>query len=519
MSQARYDAVVVGSGFGGTLTAHELVRAGLRVALLERGAWVQRGPHNWQPGGSVDLTPAYDFDSAFRVASGGQKPVMGLYSCVGGPSVFYGGVSLRLRAADFEPDPDVVGDSGARWPYAYDELEPHYTRAEVLLGVAGADDDPTAPPRSAPYPQVPAPLAATSRLLDGAARSLGLRPFRLPLAIHYGGTEGRAACQACTTCDTFACAVSAKNDLATGLLPELIARGLTLVPETVATSLCLRDGRIGAVEAVDRRSGRALRFEADLVVLAAGALSSPHLLLASGLAAYNPAADAIGKYLTRHVNGMVFGLFPSLPDGGRSFQKQLGFNDYYFGDAEARDVRGKLGSIQQVQAPPPALVRANTPLGIGLVVAPVLSRVTGLLVMAEDQPRPENGIALDAAQRDRFGLPQLVVTHRYTARDQAARRALLSRAQAILRRAGARIFYKHEIKTFSHAAGTVRMGLDPALAPLDPWCRFRGVENLFVIDASCLPTGGGVNPSLTIAANALRVGGAIAAGRLPPAGA
>jgi choline dehydrogenase-like flavoprotein len=213
-------------------------------------------------------------------------------------------------------------------------------------------------------------------------------------------------------------------------------------------------------------------------------------------------------------------MFPGgLPDGGRRFQKQLGFNDYYFGDAEARDVRGKLGSIQQVQGPPGELVKANAPRGLGplaFVVAPALSRVTGLLSMAEDQPRRENRLTIDPARPDSFGLPQLVIEHRYTARDEAARRALDRRAKALLRKAGGRIFYTHHVKTFSHAAGTVRFGEDPKGAPLDPWCRFRGVENLFVIDASFMPTGGGVNPSLTIAANALRVGEAIVHERLPP---
>jgi choline dehydrogenase-like flavoprotein len=66
--------------------------------------------------------------------------------------------------------------------------------------------------------------------------------------------------------------------------------------------------------------------------------------------------------------------------------------------------------------------------------------------------------------------------------------------------------YVHHIRTFSHAVGTVRMGTDPATSALDENCQFRGVDNLYVVDGSFMPTSAALNPSLTIAANALRVG-------------
>jgi choline dehydrogenase-like flavoprotein len=512
------DAIVIGSGFGGTMAAHELVGAGMRVLMLERGTWVRRGLHNWGPRGSVDLTPHYSFDTPYRVEDGRGTRVLGGYACVGGPSVFFGGVAYRLREDDFVPAPEIVGDSGAEWPLRYDDLEPWYARAERLMGVAGElGPDATEPPHSTPYPQRAASLTPTPRRLERAARDLGWHPSRLPLAINYDSTE-RAACIGCTACDTFACAISAKNDLATGMLPRLMARGLTLMPDTVAVRLVARGGRIAAVECVDKASGRRTTFSARMFLLSAGALGSPHLLMASGLDGLNPAGDAIGRYLTRHVNGMTYAYVPDLPDRGRQFHKQLGFNDFYFGDPQARGVRGKLGSIQQLQAPPRELVGANVPLALkplaGLV-ASGFDRVTGLLAMAEDQPRPENRLTIDRTHSDAFGLPRVVIRHRHTPRDHAARRALLARTRTLLKAAGARVFYTHISWTFSHAAGTVRFGHDPRTAPLDPWCRFRGLENLFVVDASVLPTGGGVNPSLTIAANALRVGEAIAHHRLP----
>ena len=112
--------------------------------------------------------------------------------------------------------------------------------------------------------------------------------------------------------------------------------------------------------------------------------------------------------------------------------------------------------------------------------------------------------------RDRFGLPRLRVHHEYTPRDERASALLVREAKRILRATGARLAWTHRIATFSHALGTVRMGTNPQTAPLDGHGRYRGLENLYVVDGSALPRSAGVNPSLTIAANALRIGTLVA---------
>jgi choline dehydrogenase-like flavoprotein len=508
---AECDVVVVGSGFGGTMAAHELLRAGARVVMLERGDWVRRGPHNRAPGAVGPLTPHYSLDTPYRVLAGGEAPVMGSYTCVGGPSVFYGGVSLRFRAGDFAACPEIVGDSGARWPFGYDELEPWYTRAEQVIGVAGeTGDDATEPPRRAAYPRPAGALSPTSRRIWQAARQLGLRPFRLPLAFNHAQTAERRACDACGTCDQFACALGAKNDLATAVLPHLLSRGLALCRRTVAVRLVARSGRVREVECVDRDSGRRTRIAASLFVLAAGALASPHLILASGLERHSPARGAVGRYLMRHWNAVVAGVFPRRPDPEGQFHKQVGIHDFYFGHPAVAEPAGKLGGLQQLATPPWALVKEHLPPGLSAFLEPLLPRITGLLAIAEDQPRVDNGVALAPSGHDRFGLPQLLVTHRYSARDAAAGRALVDQARRVLHRAGAWITRVHEIRSFSHAVGTLRMGTDPTTAPVDPEGRFRGLENLYVTDASVFPTSAAVNPSLTIAACALRVGARLA---------
>ena len=492
MLEEPYDAIVIGSGFGGAMAAHVLVEVGWSVLMLERGDWVERGANNWAADGVGPLTEHYSAE--FRT-----------FHCIGGPSVFYGGVAFRFRPEDFEHTPEIAGESGARWPWNYRDLEPYYTEAEQLLGVAGAAGaDPTEGERSRPYPQRPAPLAPISERIAHAARELGCTPFPLPLAINHTRQSGRRTCVACGTCDGFACAIEAKNDLATVVLRPLQQRGLDLRARAVATRIIAARGRVTDVEAVDRDTGLTTTYRARVVILAAGALATPHLLLASDLARLNPAGQYVGRYLMRHNNQIVFGIFPTPPNPGGGFHKQLAIHDYYFGHPSVRSPAGKLGGIQQLATPPVSLVRAQLPPLIRSVLAPWVNHLTGLLTIAEDQPRYENCVDLDTATSDRFGLPRLRVTHGYSDRDLAAGHALTARARAILRRAGAWGFYHHRIGTFSHAVGTVRMGTDPNTSPLDGDCRFRGLDNLWVVDGSVMPTSAGVNPSLTIAAIALR---------------
>jgi choline dehydrogenase-like flavoprotein len=502
-----WDAVVIGSGFGGAMVAHRLVAAGARVLMIERGDWVTRGELAWRPEASLELTDSYAKDIPYRCDRGAHGRVIGAYSCVGGPSVYYGCVAFRFRERDFVGDADVIGDSAAAWPFRYDDIEPYYARAEALLGIAGDDaGDPTAPRRSTPYPFAPAPLAPITMRVVEQAVNLGLSPFHLPLAINHTASDLRKACIQCRTCDTYACAIEAKNDVATMLIGPLVARGMTLQTRTVARRLEVERGRIARLHVVERDTGEARTIEAARFIIAAGALGTPHLILASKLDELSPARAAVGRYLMRHDNAMVFGFYPQRPDPDRRFHKQIAIHDWYFGDPGSGDVEEltKLGGVQQMMTPPKELVRAHLPLGTKTLIGALTEQLTGLLCIAEDQPRSANGVGVDWDVRDVYGLPQLVIDHSYSPRDRRANTALVRRARQLLEATGALFSHAHHVKTFSHAVGTVRMGIDPAASPLDADCRFRGIDNLWVTDGSALPTSAGVNPSLTIAANALR---------------
>ncbi len=498
---------MIGSGFGGAMAAWPLVHGGRDVLMVERGSWVAPGPQRWLPEGTITRTPHYRTANHYLARTDGGLKETTACSCVGGPSAFYGGVSLRFREADFLPAPEIIDGSGASWPISYQDLRPFYADAERILGVAGMEGgDPTEPPRSEGYGAPPSSLSEVSRRISEAARTMGLTPFRLPLAINHEAKENRSGCAACATCDTFACAVEAKNDLGTVVIPALLGLGMDLWPETVVTRIDAANGRIEAVELANRRTGTTQRVKADVVILAAGALGSPHLVLASGLERANPAGRLVGRYLTRHCSGIVFGLYPWLPRHEGRFHKQIGINDYYFGDPDGSEPAGKLGHIQQTQTPSIGSVGGEIGRVAGFCIKPLVRRITGLMVIAEDRPKHDNRAFVDTADEDRDGFPRLRIDHRYDARDLQARSLLAKRARQIHRQAGALATYLHKIDTFSHALGTMRMGDDPERAPLDRNGRFRGVEGLYVTDGSALPTAAGVNPSLTIAANALRIG-------------
>lgn len=488
------------------MAARKLVAAGMKVLMLERGSPVQRGPENWGLRGSLDLSIHNDKSTPLNVAKGGNKKVMGLYTAVGGPSAFYGGVSFRFREADFEKNEEIEGKNATGWPISYADLEPYYTEAEQILRISGETNiDPTEPKRSTEFPQGPAPLADISKKVKSSAEKLGLHPFQLPLAINYEDTS-RKTCISCTTCDTFACAIGAKNDLSTLVIPKLQAGGMELLSQMVVTRLIAENGQISGVEAVSKTTGERQVFKSKSVVLAAGALGSAHLLLASGLEKLNPGGQVIGRYLMRHVNAIIFGIFSGVADKEGRFHKQLAILDYYFGDQKIAPNFGKLGSLQQMPTPPMGLVQNEVPGPLGKLLSQGVRLLTGLLAIVEDQPQFSNSLTINPLVKDAFGLPQPIISHEYSQRDEAALKILTKQGKKIMYGAGAIAHYIHQIRTFSHAVGTVRMGSDPATSALDENCEFRGVKNLFVTDGSVMPTSAALNPSLTIAANALRVG-------------
>ncbi len=493
-----FDVMIAGSGFGGATAAYALSRAGLRVLLIERGGWPNRDEMDWN-GRAILLEGRYRGQTPVLVRQEGAREAVETFpnEVVGGNSVFFGGATLRLRTTDF-----------ARWPISYAELEPHYAEAEALLEVHGrAGEDPCGPPRTGDYPFPPLALTAPARRIYDAATALGLHPFQLPIAInHFGPREPH--CLNCFTCDGFPCRIGAKNDMTQTALKKADPTRLTILARTQVARLFERDGRIVGLEAIDRQGGRRLKLSARTYILSAGALETPALMLRSDLARLDQ-SGALGRNLMRHCNAMVGYVFPFRTNPGAINHKQICITDRY--ESVRAEDGTALGVIQDMCMPPREVVRALGPRGFRWAASVSADSIQTLLCVAEDEPRAENRVTLAPDRLDGEGLPVAEVTHDYTDADRRRRDTLVALARRVLRRAGGLVGKVRLIDSFSHAVGTARFSRSRMAGVLDPDCRFWALPNLHVVDGSFMPTSGGVNPSLTITANALRVAGRIAA--------
>lgn len=511
-----YENIIIGSGFGGAFAAYKLAEAGREVLLIERGRWVTRDDSCWDEVRLHLNDPLYRSMTPCIIDQKKGGPVEDWPDdTVGGMSTFYGAVALRLREGDFYGAPlpsSSERDSESAWPFDYGELAPYYDEAEGLQHIAGSrGEDTTEPERLADYPhKLTDTLSTPSRKIWDAALQLGLHPFRLPMAINFSGEGGREKCILCPTCDHYICKIEAKNDLSVTVLPEAQKSGAVIIDNHRVVRLKTEGTRVSAVDVIDQNTGESISIKAKRVIVAAGALATPHLLLTSGIQHISESGALIGRYLMRHANGFVTGLFPRKTNPEKMLQKQVGIPDFYHGSTESDGgPPGPWGMIQDVSSIGKGVIRANAPRGLKHIAAFLSEYIINQLCIAEDIPQYENRVYADRGKRDRFGMPQLMVYHRYHKRDIEARNALYRMAKRILRRAGALLFYSMPIETFSHAFGTCRFGKNRSTSVLNPQCRVWGIRNLYILDASFMPSGGSVNPSLTIAANSLRVSEAL----------
>jgi choline dehydrogenase-like flavoprotein len=541
----HWDVLVVGTGMGGATLGYALARAGRSVLFCEKGRShladgpALRGdfaegffPHPAHPGPEHReiLTRAGRYPESIADASGARVrrfiPFVG--SGTGGSTALYGMALERFFPADFTPRRHHPGATDATlpeaWPIGYDEMAPYYEAAERLFRVRGAAD-PCRADHRAEHLLPPPPLSPAAASLRDFLAGKGLHVYQVPLACEF--------VPGCPCCQSYLCDRQCKNDAARVCLrPALEHHGAELLAECEVAGL---EGSRTAITAVRcRHRGRELTLRADVVVLAAGALESARLLLASadpqwpdGLA---NDSGLVGRNLMRHYVDL-YAIAPPGRRGDACGLKELAFNDLYLADGQ------KLGTVQSFGVLPPPLIlvagmeedlragprpwaasllRAARPV-VGRLVRGMLSGRVLLASIIEDLPYEDNRATPPQGAGPGSG-DRLVLEYRIRDYDRTRIAAMRARLREILRPLRFTLLKQAENnERLAHACGTCRFGTDPRRSVLDPWNRAHGLANLYVVDGSFFPSSGGTNPALTIAANALRVADHLL-GRGPAAG-
>jgi choline dehydrogenase-like flavoprotein len=543
------DVLVVGAGAGGAVAAWALTARGVRVRLLETGprfdpSQFRTHDQDWEvvpsPLDEVTLAPErHSYESApgelldpdfahlashtpTLVSRTFERRLPFLWSRsigVGGTTLHYQGEAHRFPAHAFRmrSERGVAAD----WPLEYDELAPYYERVERLLDVAGEPGNPFKPERDA-FPHPAHPLSMASRHVAEGARRLGWQQLPNTLAVLQEPRPGRAACHYCNGCIR-GCMVGAKSSVDVAVLPEAERSG-RLEIETGFHAARLEHDANGRITGVlgHAASGREQRHRARAVILAAGAIETPRLLLNSTSQAHPTGIgnghDLVGRYLMESLylrRGVVF---------DRPLQSWLGLpidSRIWDGNGAASPSDPSpgivLGQFAGFFEGPAGFAREGVP-GFGLAHREEMARRFGagleLFGIAEQLPRAENRVTL-SEETDRFGAPLARVETRLDRTDLEALSTIRSRLGELGKAAGAERFVAqvsaYDIPNASHVAGTCRMGHDPEASVVDAFGAIHGHPNLVIADASVLPTqGAGDSPSLTIQALALRAAEALA---------
>ncbi len=547
-----FDVCVIGSGAGAGPVIWRLARAGYSVVVLEKGPWFRREDFSKDELACCrrsHYTPKLRDEQHVleELSDGGQwvatptsqsKRDFWNGNMVGGSSNLMSGYFHRLKPGDFRLLSEFGPIAGANltdWPIAYDDLEPYYTLVERVVGVSGTvTPHPRLEPRSTPeFPYPPTVEHPVSAWIDDACRQLGYHPLRVPRAILPRKEGERDACSYSGYCGSYGCSTNAKGSARAALIEPALASGrCELRPRSKVYRLQSdAKGRVVRAHYYDAE-GKSQSVGAKLFVVACQAIESARLLLASPGPAH---PDGLGNHhgqLGRHLifsaggTGSGFFTYAKLSAKQQDQVRILGpfvnraLQDWYvIDDASFGRQPAKGGTIDFLFAHPNPIPLANTvrwhdgellwgkPLKRKLERWFTEDRKLLFEIFCDWLPNDDCFVTLDPTVKDKWGSPVARVRLGSHPHDLKVGRYLADRGQEVLKAMGLD-WVGASVNTApppNLVAGGCRFGSDPRHSVLDPDCRVWGADNLFVSDASFMPTGGSVPYTWTIYANAFRV--------------
>jgi len=545
-----YDVVIIGSGASGGAVAYTLCKAGYKVAVLEKGRLVKREEFSKDELAYCrrDLVTPNLFDEYHTI----EEKVEGKWvatptyesgwsfwngNIVGGSSNLMSGMLHRLHPDDFRLKSkygEIEGANIVDWPITYDDLEPYYTLAEELVGISGHYiPHKYEPKRSTPnFTQPPTKENAVVKLFDKSCKTLGITPLVTPRAVLSKSKEGRDACYYSNFCGSYGCSSGAKSSSREALLKPALATGnLTLLTNSHVKYLHSDSkDKVNYAVVVDTLTGKEKRIEGKIFVVAAQAHESARLLLNSankhhpdGLA---NSSGELGKNLLFSGGGSGQGelhkdtlkeiKFEELMTTGLFVNRSV--LDWYFVD-HWWDGKFKGGSVEFMFEHQNIITRARknnykngklvwgTELGERVVKRMTEQKSIRFEIFNDWLPNDDCFVSLDPTHKDKYGMPVGKLRVEGHPQDLKVGRYIAKKCERILKEMGAKNIYSGISSSPAQnlVAGGCRFGDNPKTSVLNKYCQAHDVSNLFVADASFMPTGGSVAYTWTIYANAFRV--------------
>jgi choline dehydrogenase-like flavoprotein len=536
-----FDVVVIGAGIAGGMVAYRLAQAGARVLILEAGS---RNPSRAQMVGSYATASAKTLHSPYvqvetdtKAPSPDSSPTYyeqppaphtqykSTYERrTGGSTWHWLGHTPRMLRSDFRMKSQYGGGRDfpaamVDWPISYDDLEPWYCEAEREMGVAGSHEEWNNlfdSPRSKPFPMSMiwpsySDTWIAERINGKKFEGAEYRVRSTPSARNSELYDGRPPCAGNSICVPL-CPIGAKYDGSVHVA-KATAAGASLWEQCIVTKLD-RDAD-DSVHTVNYMTyGGAPKFvTAEVVVVAAHAIETPKLLLFSGIA---NKSNQVGCNLMDHLSKSTFGIAPEKLFPFRGPPSTSGIESFRDGDFREKRAGFRVSlnndGWSRKNAPYAEIIDFVTNkklIGADLQSA-LFERVTRQIRLScsvEVSPEPNNRVELSATT-DALKIPQPKITFmpsEYSLRGLAQATKTLG---DMFRRIGAtEVDLGTDPKAYDgagHIMGTCRMGKDPKKSVVDAKCRAHDHHNLFIVGSSVFPTVGSPNPTLTIAALALR---------------
>lgn len=510
MGNLASNVLIIGSGVAGGVIAEGLLKKGLGpVTMLEAGdLMVMKDRRTW-----LDVVMAKKFpyqnlsDKKEDYETSGVQPWSiegGRLIVRGGSTMHWGGWCPRMKPEDFELK-SRVGKGGLDWPFSYAEIEPYYTIAEKYLQVAGdsADQD---PPRSSPYPYEAPPFTLTDNHIIAGLDTLGVSHMHIPIARNAKPINGMPACVTTGTCGY--CPIEARftGNQPIDRLEKNYRSNFQLLVNAVAKKIIVnKKNEAAGVEYVNTKTGETHTINANKIIVCAGSLETPKLLLASGIGNDH---DNVGRYIVANPFFYVRGKAKTNP---KKLQEELFIPTLGSRHWDTPEFQPE-GKFFFNKAPSPDLKMSQL-MSKGMSLKQIQDAAVGeqtleLQGTIQTFSYFENRLSLSNGTT-RFGLPRTSINTPVEMISDKLKAAVLDRLKNILTainyepltgEAGLGIYPQRG----DHAMCTTRMSVSPEDGVVDPNCKVHNMDNVYIISNAVFPSGAAANPTLTLIALAFR---------------